>query len=52
MEKLFKADKQITEYKEMVEAIGAKAGEKGAGSQDLKDKKILDLAKKNRTLQL
>lgn len=36
----------------MVEAITAKAGEKGAGSQDLKDKKILDLAKKNRTLQL
>lgn len=32
MEKLFKADKQITEYKEMVEAIGAKGGEKGAGA--------------------
>jgi regulator of replication initiation timing len=52
MEKLFKADKQITEYREMVEAISAKAGEKGAAAGDLKDKKILDLAKKNKALQL
>lgn len=32
MEKLFKADKQINEYKEMVEAIGTKAGSSGAGA--------------------
>ena len=52
MEKLFKADKQINEYKEIVEAINGGGGKTAAGSQDIKDKKILELAKKNRTLQL
>ena len=36
----------------MVDAISANGAKSGAGAQDLKDKKILDLAKKNRSLQL
>ena len=48
MEKLYKADKQINEYKELVETVSGKT----AQSDNLKDKKILDLAKKNRSLQL
>ena len=46
MEKLFKADKQINEYKEIIETVSSKTSQ----SDNLKDKKILDLAKKNRTL--
>ena len=38
------SDKQLNEYKEMVEAI------QGNGKLDNKDKKIIDLAKKNRAL--
>jgi len=46
MEKLFKADKQVNEMKDLVETISGKAN---AGT-DLKDKKIIELAKKNRAL--
>ncbi|CDW71896.1 UNKNOWN [Stylonychia lemnae] len=46
MEKLFKSEKQVNEYKEMVDAIS------NGGKADLKDKKLIDLAKKNRSLQL
>ena len=48
MEKLFKADKQVTEYKDLLETVSGKTSQ----SDSLKDKKILDLAKKNRSLQL
>ena len=48
MEKLYKADKQVNEYKELLETVSGKT----ASSDSLKDKKILDLAKKNRTLQI
>lgn len=45
MDRLFKSEKQLTEMKETYEAI--------AGDVDhQKDKKIIDLAKKNRALQL
>jgi len=36
----------VTEYREMVEAISS------CGKADQKEKKIIDLAKKNRSLQL
>ena len=49
MEKLFKSDKQLTEAKEIIEAIQGKGGQ-GAGPTELKDKKIIELAKKNRSL--
>ena len=45
MDKLFKADKQTAELREAVEAVSGKAA-------DLKDKKIVELLKKNRALQL
>ena len=45
MDKLFKADKQAAELREAVEAVSGKAA-------DIKDKKILELVKKNRALQL
>lgn len=38
------SEKQVNEYKEMVEAISS------GGKADLKDKKLIDLAKKNRSL--
>ena len=46
MEKLYKSDKQITELKEMVDTISNNK------NMDNKDKKIIELAKKNRALQL
>lgn len=46
MEKLFKSDKQLQEARELAESIS-----KGATS-DIKDKRIIELAKKNRSLQL
>lgn len=48
MEKLYKADKQITDYKELLDTVTGKT----AQSDSLKDKKILEIAKKNRSLQL
>lgn len=48
MEKLFKADKQVTEFKELIETVSGKTSQ----SDSLKDKKILELAKKNRSLQI
>ena len=48
MEKLFKADKQCNDYKDLVEAMSGKVNQSG----DIKDKKIIELAKKNRALQL
>ena len=43
MERLFKSEKQLTDLKETYEAI--------ATDQDsLKDKKIIDLAKRNRVM--
>ena len=45
MDKLFKAEKQTAELREAVEAVSGKAA-------DLKDKKIIELVKKNRALQL
>lgn len=46
MEKLFKAEKQLNDHKEIVESI------QSGGKTDAKDKKIIELAKKNRQLQL
>jgi hypothetical protein len=46
MEKLYKADKQVTDYKELLETVSGKTSQ----SDSIKDKKILELAKKNRTL--
>ncbi len=48
MEKLFKSDRQCTEYKELVDSVSGKVAQSG----DIKDKKILELAKKNKALQL
>ena len=48
MEKLFKSDKQVQEFKDLVETMSGKVGQSG----DIKEKKILELAKKNRALQL
>ena len=46
MEKLFKSEKQLADARELLDSIKAPA------STDLKEKKILDLAKKNRALQI
>ena len=48
MEKIFKADKQCNDYKDLVETMSGKVSQSG----DIKDKKIIELAKKNRALQL
>ena len=48
MEKLFKSDKQVHEYKDLVDTMSGKVASGG----DIKEKKILELAKKNRALQL
>ena len=45
MERLFKSEKQLTDMKETYEAVVSE-------SDHQKDKKIIDLAKKNRALQL
>ena len=44
MEKLFKSDKQLKEQQELVESISSNP------KNDAKDKKIIELAKKNRSL--
>lgn len=48
MEKLYKADKQLGDQKDLIETVTGKTMQ----SDNIKDKKILELAKKNRTLQL
>ena len=45
MDRLYKSEKQLGEMKETYEAIAA-------SSESLKDKKIIDLAKKNKALQI
>ena len=44
MEKLYHAEKKSTELKEAMDSVGSGA------SSDLKDKKIVELAKKNRAM--
>ena len=45
MDRLYKSEKQLSEMKDTFEAIVGK-------SDSLKDKKIIDLSKRNRALQL
>ena len=45
MERLFKSEKQLNEMKDTYEAVIS-------DKDSLKDKKIIDLAKKNRVLQV
>lgn len=45
MERLLKAERQNAEIKETFDAISS-------NQENLKDKKIIDLAKKNRNLQM
>ena len=46
MEKLYQADKQASLYKETIESVSSGA------ANDAKDKKIVELAKKNRAMQV
>jgi hypothetical protein len=46
MEKLYHAEKKAGELKDAMESVGSGA------SSDLKDKKIVELAKKNRAMQV